>query len=65
MAVVFNTTKPSSAPKKKHQTCKYHKVRKNIAAGFNRYRHIRSKENVADLLTNPLVRNVFERLGSK
>ena len=56
MAVVLNTTIPSSALKKKHQACNYHKMRERIAAGFIRYGHIRSEENVADLLTKPLVR---------
>ena len=65
MAVVLNTTIPSSALKKKHQACNYHKVRESIAAGFIRYGHIKSEENVADLLTKPLTRPVFERLCSK
>ena len=65
MAVVLNTTIPSSALKKKHQACNYHKVRESIAAGFIRYGHIRSEENVAYLLTKLLVRNVFGRLCSK
>ena len=65
MAVILNTTIPSSALKKKHQACNYHMIRESIAAGFIRYGHIRSEENVADLLTKPLVRSVFERLCSK
>src|SRR5688572_24645856 len=65
MAVVWNTTIPSSALKKKHQTCNYHKVRESIAAGFIRYGHIRSEENVADLLTKPSSKAVFLRLCSK
>src|SRR5687768_1325825 len=65
MAVVLNTTIPSSALKKKHQACNYHKVRESIAAGFIRYGHIRSEENVADLLTKPLPKAVFLRLCSK
>src|SRR5687767_10486392 len=65
MAVVLNTTIPSSALKKKHQACNYHKVRESIAAGFMQYGHIRHEENMANLLTEPLVRNVFERLCSK
>ena len=65
MAVVLNTTIPSSALKKKHQVCNYHKIRESIAAGFIRYRHIRNEDNVADLLTKQLVRSVFERLCSK
>src|SRR5687767_10023601 len=65
MAVVLNTTIPSSALKKKHQACNYHKVRESIAAGFIRYGHIRSEENVADLLTKPLPCLIFEKLCSK
>ena len=37
MAVVLNTTIPSSALKKKHQAYNYHKVRESIAAGLIRY----------------------------
>jgi hypothetical protein len=65
MAVVLNTTIPSSTLKKKHQACNYHKVRESIAAGFIKYGHVKSKDNVADLLTKPLGRNAFERLTSK
>ena len=65
MAVVLNTTIPSSALKKKHQACNYHKVRESIAAGFIKFAHIRSEENVADLLTKPLPRIIFERLTSE
>src|SRR5687767_15647101 len=65
MAVVLNTTIPSSALKKKHHACNYHKVRESIAAGFIRYGHIRSEKNVADLLTKPLSKAVFLRLCSK
>src|SRR5688572_14856877 len=65
MTVVLNTTIPSSALKKKHQACNYHKVRESIAAGFIRYGHIKSEENMADLLTKPLSKAVFLRLCSK
>ena len=65
MAVVLNTTIPSSALKKKHQACNYHKVRESIAAGFIRYGHIRSEENVVNLLTKPLSKAIFLRLCSK
>ena len=34
MAVVLNTTIPSSALKKKHQACNHHRVKESIAAGF-------------------------------
>ena len=59
MAVVLNTTIPSSALKKKHQACNYHKVRESIAAGFIRFAHIRSEENLADILTKPLACALF------
>ena len=65
MAVALNNTIPSSALKKKHQACNYHKVRESIAAGFIRYGHIKSEENVADLLTKPLSKAAFLRLCSK
>src|SRR5687767_6999032 len=65
MAVVLNTTILSSALKKKHQACNHHKVRESIAAGFIRYGHIKSEENVADLLTKPLSKAVFLRLCPK
>ena len=59
---VLSLTIPSSALKKKHQACNYHKARESIAAGFIRYSHIRSEENVDDLLTKLLVCAVSERL---
>ena len=65
MAVVLNTTIPSSALKKKHQACNYHKIRESIAAGFINFAHIRSENNMADLLTKPLGRVIFERLTSQ
>ena len=65
MAVVLNTTLPSSTLKKKHQSCNYHKVRESIAGGYIVYKHIRSEDNLADLLTKPLGRAAFERLTSK
>jgi hypothetical protein len=65
MAVVLNTTIPSSALKKKHQACNYHKVRESIAAGFIRFAHIRSEENLADILTKPLARTLFQQLTTE
>ena len=62
MAVVLNTTVPSSALKKKHQACNYHKVRESIAAGFIKFAHIKSENNMADLLTKPLPCIIYERL---
>ena len=66
MAVVLNTTIPSSTTiKKKHYSCIYHKVRESIAAGFINYAHISSEENMADILTKPLSRTIFDRLATK
>ncbi|HEY9300451.1 MAG TPA: Ty1/Copia family ribonuclease HI, partial [Phormidium sp.] len=65
MAVVINTTIPSSAIKKKHQSCNYHKVRESIAAKFINFQHIRSEDNMADLLTKPLPRATFDKLTSQ
>ena len=65
MAVVLKTTIPSPTLKKKHQACNYHKVRESIAGGYITYKHIRSEDNLADLLTKPLPRATFERLTSK
>ena len=65
MSVVLNTTIPSSALKKKHQACNYHKIRESIAAGFIEYAHIKSEDNLADLLTKPLPRILFEKISSE
>ena len=65
MAVVLNTTIPSSAIKKKHQACNYHKIRESIAAGFIQFAHIRSETNMADILTKPLGNIIFDILATK
>ena len=65
MAVILNTTIPSSAIKKKHQACNYHKIRESIAAGFINYGHIPSEENVADVMTKPLGKLLFEKATSQ
>src|SRR5687768_12055753 len=64
MAVVLNTTIPSSAIKKKHQACNYHKIRECLATGFIEYGHIPSEDNVADIMTKPLGKILFERITS-
>lgn len=61
MAVVLNTTVPSSQLKKKHNAIAYHRVREAIAAGIVRFVHIPSAENFADCLTKPLPIQQFER----
>ena len=65
MAVILNTTIPSSAIKKKHQACNYHKIRESIAAGFILYGHSPSEDNVADIMTKPLGKLLFEKATSQ
>jgi hypothetical protein len=62
MAVVLNTTIPSSMLKKKHLACNYHKIRETIAAGIIDFGHINSQDNLADIATKPLGKVAFERL---
>ena len=62
MAVVINTTLPSSSLKKKHQACNYHRVREAIAAGFITFGYIPTKLNLADVLTKPLSGPLFHNL---
>ncbi len=64
MAVVLNIIIPSSAIKKKHQSCNYHKVRESIAAKFIKFQHIKSVDNMADLLTKPIPCAIFDHLTS-
>ena len=54
MSVVLNTSVPSSVLKKKHLAIGYHRVREAIACGILKFAHIRSDENIADILTKPL-----------
>ena len=65
MAVVINTTLPSSALKKKHQACNYHRVREAIAAGYILFGYIPSASNLADICTKPLGSNLFHTLISE
>ena len=62
MSVTINTTLPSSALKKKHLACNYHKVRETIAAGFVIFGHINSEDNISDMCTKPLAQPAFEKL---
>ena len=65
MAVVLNTTIPSSSLKKKHQACNYHKVRESIAAGFIDFAPFNSDQNMADILTKPFGKGTFEKITSE
>jgi hypothetical protein len=62
MAVVLNTTVPSSQLKKKHNAIAYHRIREAIAAKIVRFAHIPSIVNIADILTKPLPVDTFQRL---
>jgi hypothetical protein len=62
MSVVVNTTLPSSALKKKHQACNYHRVREAIAGGIIDFGHIDTNDNVADICTKPLAGPQFTKL---
>jgi hypothetical protein len=59
MAVVLNTTIPSSSLKKEHLACSYHRVREAIEGGFVIYGHIPSISNLANIGTKPLSAPVF------
>ena len=54
MAVILNTTLPSSSLKKKHLACNYHRVREAIAGKIIAFGKIDTKDNVADICTKPL-----------
>jgi hypothetical protein len=53
MSVVINMQFPSSNLKKKHNAVAYHRCREAVAAGIIRVGHIRSTENIADIMTKP------------
>jgi hypothetical protein len=53
MSVILNTTVPSIVLKKKDNSIAYHRVREAIAARIMRFAHIKSEENVSDVLTKP------------
>ena len=61
-SVVLNATVPSSVLKKKHHACAYHRVREAIAAKIIVFKHIKSTENFADVLTKPLGGQEFHNL---
>ena len=63
MAVVVNTSLPSSALKKKHQACNYHRVREAIAARIINFGHIDSTDNLADVCTKPLGPTAYHSLS--
>ena len=62
VSVVLKTTVLSSVLKKKHLGIGYHRVREAVAAKVLRFAHIRSEENLADILTKALPNPAFHRL---
>ena len=62
MSIVLNTTFPSSVLKKKHLNIGYHRVREVVVAKVLRFVHVRSEENLADILTKALPNPAFHRL---
>ena len=62
MLVVLNTTVPSSVLKKKNLGIGYHRVREAVAAKVLRFAHIKSEENLADVLTKALPNPTFHAL---
>ena len=54
MSVITNTQRPESTLKKKSNSICYHAVRESVAMGESLTYHIRTKHNVADLLTKVL-----------
>jgi len=65
MAVILNTTLPSSSLKKKHLACNYHRVREAIAGKIISFGKIDTKDNVADVCTKPLAGPEFHPKVSK
>ena len=53
-SVVFNLQLPSSALKKKHHACNYHRAREIISIHIARIAYVRSQFNLADVGTKPL-----------
>ena len=62
MLVVLNTTLSSSAIKKKHLACNYHRVREAIAGNIINFGHIDTGENLSDICTKPLAGPQFSHL---
>jgi hypothetical protein len=54
-SIVTNSTIPTSALKKKHNSIAYDRVREAVAANILWIAKVHSSENLADLLTKPLL----------
>ena len=65
LAVVQSSTKFASPLKKKHVSIAYHRCRENVASGTVSFAHVRSEDNLADLLTKALDATTIKTLLSK
>ena len=51
MSVINNTQRPESTLKKKNNSICYHAIRESVAMGESLMGHIRTEDNLADLMT--------------
>jgi ABC-type thiamine transport system ATPase subunit len=51
MSVINNTQRPESTLKKKNNSICYHAIRESVAMGESLTGHIRTEDNLADLMT--------------
>ena len=54
MSFIYNTQRPESTLKKKHNSICYHTIRESVAMGESLTSHIPTQWNLADLLTKIL-----------
>ena len=60
-SVVTTCSLLSDMLKKRHNALAYHKLRECVAAGIIQIFHIDRKLNIADILTKPVLGDVFRR----
>ena len=54
LGMIQNSNDKDASLKKKHNAVSYHKVREQVAAGAIVFKHVDSKNNIADLMTKAL-----------
>jgi len=62
MSVIHNTQRPESVLKKKNNSICYHAIRESVAMGECKTGHIKTEDNLADLLTKVLYGSRRRRL---